>query len=88
MLVTLNVPDELAAALSLANGDPAHAALEAIALEAFRERRISAYQLRTLLGFSSRFELYAFLKERRIETYSAEDFEHDIADLDVAPPAA
>ena len=62
MLVTLNVPDELAAALSLANGDPAHAALEAIALEAFRERRI--------------------------EIYSAEDFEHDIADLDVAPPAA
>ena len=43
-----------------------------MALEAYRERRIAAYQLRTLLGIPSRFELDRLLKDRRIESY--EDF--------------
>ncbi len=54
-----------------------------MALEAFRERRITAYQLRTLLGIPSRFELDSLLKDHAIETYTAEDFEHDLADLDI-----
>ena len=83
MQVTINVPDNLAAALMLARGDPAAAALEALALEAFRERRITAYQLRTLLQIPSRFELDGFLKNHRIETYTAEDFEHDFASPDL-----
>jgi hypothetical protein len=45
-----------------------------MALEAYRERRIAAYQLRTLLGIPSRFELDRLLKDRRIESYTAEDF--------------
>ena len=57
-----------------------------MALEAYRERRITAYQLRTLLGISSRFDLDRFLKDRRIETYTAEDFENDLAGLD--PPSS
>ena len=87
MQVTITVPDELAA-LTLVDGDPARGIMEATALEAYQERRITAYQLRTLLGIPSRFELDAFLKQHRVETYSAEDFEHDLAGLDaVAPPA-
>jgi hypothetical protein len=88
MQVTVEVPDELAAALNLVNRDPAGAALEAMALEAFRERRLTAYQLRMLLGIPSRFDLDAFLKERRIETYAAEDFEHDIAVMKALSPTA
>ena len=86
MQVTVTVPDELAAALMPADRDPAEAALQAMALEAYREHRITAYQLRTLLGIPSRFELDAFLKDHRIETYTAEDFEHDLAGLDMATP--
>ena len=86
MQVTVTVPDHLAAALMLTSRDPAEAALQAIALEAFRERRITAYQLRTLLGIPSRFELDLLLKDRGIETYTAEDFEHDLAGLDMAAP--
>jgi len=82
MQVTITVPDDLAAALTLTDRDPARAVLEAMALEAYRERRITAYQLRTVLGIPSRFELDGFLKEHRIETYTAEDFEHDLAGLD------
>ncbi len=45
MQVTVTVPDELVAALAPAGRDPRRAAVEAMALEAYRERRISAYQL-------------------------------------------
>jgi hypothetical protein len=56
-------------------------ALEAIALEAYRERKITAYQLRTMLGIPSRFELDGFLKLHEVETYTAEDFEHDLENM-------
>jgi Uncharacterised protein family (UPF0175) len=87
MQVIVDVPDELAAALTLEAGDPSRTALEAMALEAYRERRITAYQLRTVLGIPSRFELDRLLKAHRIESYTAEDFENDLADLDPPSPA-
>ena len=88
MQVTVEVPDDLAAALNLSERDPAGAALEATALEAFRERKLTGYQLRTLLGIPSRFDLWEFLKERQIDTYTLEDLEHDLAVLKTALPAA
>jgi hypothetical protein len=55
--------------------------LEAIAIEAYRERRLTGFQLRSLLGIPSRYRLDGFLKQHRIEKYTAEDFEHDLATL-------
>ena len=72
----------------LKDRDPAGAALEAMALEAFRERKLTGYQLRTLLGIGSRFDLWELLKERRIETYTVEDLEHDLDVLKTALPQA
>jgi hypothetical protein len=82
MQLTVTVPDELVAALVPAGRDPGRAAVEAMALEAYRERRITAYQLRMMLDIPSRFELDGFLKRHKVETYTAEDFEHDLATLD------
>lgn len=77
MQITLTIPDDL-----LPPGrDPTRAALEALAIEAYRERRLTGYQLRTILGLSSRHQLDGFLKEHRIEKYTAEDFEDDLASL-------
>ncbi len=81
MQITVNVPDDLAAPLLPPGEDPARAALQALALQAFRERRLTGYQLRTLLGISSRYELDGFLKEHAIEKYTAEDFEQDLETL-------
>ncbi len=81
MQITVNVPDDLAAPLLPAGEDPARAALQALALQAFRERRLTGYQLRTLLGISSRYELDGFLKAHAIEKYTAEDFEQDLETL-------
>jgi hypothetical protein len=81
MQITIEIPDDLAATLAASRQDPGRAALEAIALEAYRQRRLSGYQLRTLLGISSRYELDGFLKERQVYDYSLEDFEQDLASI-------
>ena len=81
MKIVISIPEEFAAQLIRAGQDPSRAALEALALDAYRERRMTGYQLRTLLGISSRLELDALLKEHKIEKYTIEDFEHDLATI-------
>lgn len=81
MQITLEVPDDLAASLAPPGQDPARAALEAFALEAYREHRLTAYQLRTLLGISSRYDLDGFLKEHNVYDYTIEEFEKDLASI-------
>ena len=74
----LNLPDELSAALSSAGQEPSRAAVEAIALEAYRERRLTTAQLRRILGFETRYELDGFLKQHEVWLdYTWEDLERD-----------
>jgi hypothetical protein len=76
--VTLDVPDELAKALSLQCADLPRAVFEAAAVEAYRERRITTAQLRRILGFEDRYALDGFLKEREVWLdYTVEDFERE-----------
>ena len=76
--VTIHLPDELLKALAPSGGDLPRAALEALATEAYRERKISHSQLRRLLGFETRMEVDGFLKERGVELeYTAEDLQRD-----------
>ena len=42
---------------------------------------MTEYQLRTLLGIRSRYELDGFLKEHQVEKYTIDVFEHDLATL-------
>jgi hypothetical protein len=79
MHLTVEIPDDLAAVLAGPAGDPSRAALEALGFEAYRQRRLSAWQLRNLLGIPTRWDLDALLKERGIESYASEDFEKDWA---------
>jgi hypothetical protein len=78
MRVTVEIPDDLAAALGGVGHDLSRSALEAMAIEAYRQGRLSSYQLRTLLGISSRYELDGFLKEHKVYDYTLEDFEEDL----------
>jgi predicted HTH domain antitoxin len=76
--VTLDLPDELTAFLAASGPDVSRAALEAIALEAYRERRLSTGQLRRLLGYRTRVQVHSFLKERGVYLkYDLADLEHD-----------
>ena len=74
MQITVHLPDDL-----VEHADGAREALEAFAIEGYRSRALSAYQLRLLLGFETRHELDGFLKRNNVweHAYSVQDLEKD-----------
>ena len=78
MLMILEIPDDLAAALVSPGGDTARSAMEAMGIEAYRRGKFSVYQLRMFLGILSRFALEEFLKEHKVYDYGLEDFGKDL----------
>ena len=77
MQITLELPEDIAEGLESRWKDLPRAALESLALEGYRSRALTASQLRRLLGFETRIQVDAFLKEHEIYDYSAADFEQD-----------
>jgi predicted HTH domain antitoxin len=76
--IILEIPDELSAFLAGFGYDLQRAALETIAAEAYREEKLSTSQLRRLLGYETRMQVHAFLKEHGVyQRYSLSDLEHD-----------
>ena len=74
----LNIPDEIAAQMDSDAFDLARAALEAFALEGYRFERPSEGEVRELLGFATRMEVHAFLKEHGVYLqYSVAELERD-----------
>jgi hypothetical protein len=64
--------------LNIEGQDLGRAAFEAIALEAYREHKLTTAQLRRVLGFESRYELDGFLKQHEVwMEYTWEDVERD-----------
>jgi hypothetical protein len=76
MEIILNIPDELARQVVSAGKDPRRVALEALALEGYRAERLSESTVRQMLGFESRIQVHAFLKEHGVHLH------YDLCDLD------
>ena len=76
MEIILNIPDELARQVASEGKDPARVALEALALEGYRAERLSESAVRQMLGFESRIQVHAFLKEHGVHLH------FNLADLD------
>lgn len=82
MHIAIDIPDNIAGVIA-PDQDPARAALEALALEGYRSDRLSEYDLKLLLGFETRMEVHAFLKEHGVHLhYGMEDLEHDMREAD------
>ena len=80
MTITLNLPEDIAKELSGQGTDLNQAALESLALEGYRSGHLSEEQVRRLLGFDSRFEVHAFLKQHNTYlNYTEADLESDLA---------
>ena len=80
MTILLNLPEDIARELSAHEGDLSRVALESLALEGYRAGRLSEEQARRMLGFESRFEVHAFLKQHNtFLNYTQADLEHDLA---------
>src|SRR6266850_1588904 len=70
------IPNELARQVASEGKDPARVALEGLALEGYRAERLSESAIRQMLGFESRIQIHAFLKERGVHLHN------DLSDLD------
>jgi hypothetical protein len=82
MEVTVHIPDDLVSLMNVAGPDLSRRALEALALEEYRNGRISDPELLRLLGFQTRYELDGFLKAHGCyEDITIADVERDLADL-------
>jgi hypothetical protein len=77
MQITLDLPEDIARGLGSRWKDWPRAALESLALEAYRSRTLTAAQLRRLLGFATRMQVDAFLKEHEVYDFTVADFEQD-----------
>lgn len=77
MQITLELPEDIARGLGSRWKDLPRAALESLALEAYRSRTLTAAQLRRLLGFATRVQVDAFLKEHEVYDFTVADFEQD-----------
>jgi hypothetical protein len=79
MQITLEIPDDLAAHLIATGQDPMRAALESMAVDGYRLRRLNEFQVKQMLGFTSRMQVHALLKQHDVPLdYSIDDFEHDL----------
>lgn len=76
MDITLNIPDELARQVTSEGKEPARVALEALALEGYRTELLSESAVRQMLGFETRMEVHAFLKQHGVYLH------YDVADLE------
>ena len=88
--VILDLPEELSSFLA-ASGNVERAALEAIALQAYCEEKLSTSEFRRLLGYRTRLPVHAFLKAHGVPLkYGLADLEHDrqAGDAIPAPPKA
>src|SRR5260221_10989434 len=66
MQVTLEVPEEIARAMTAAKGPLDRVALEGLAAEGYRIGLLSESQVQRLLGMASRFTVHDWLRERQI----------------------
>jgi hypothetical protein len=75
MRIWLDLPDDVVAQLGEQGQDLSRAALEALAIDAYRMQRLTSHQLCQLLEIPSRDELDRFLKHHGVPLeYTFEDF--------------
>ena len=80
MTITLNLPEDIAKDLARQGEDLSRLALESLALEEYRLGRVTEEQMRRMLGFESRFQVHAFLKQHNTYLdYTQADLDQDLA---------
>jgi predicted HTH domain antitoxin len=79
MRVTIQLPEDISAALEEQWDDVPRRSLEAIAVEGYRTGALTESQVRRLLELDTRFQVHALLKEHNVPLqYAAEDLEDDL----------
>ena len=85
MEVILRIPDDVAERLAVAGGDVSRRALEALALEGYREHALTLYQISEMLALS-RVETEDFLGRHNVSLAAIEatDLDREAAVFEAA----
>lgn len=79
MNVAIELPKEIANSLAGPDEDLSRITLEALAAQGYRDGKLSHSEVQRLLGFNSRWETDAFLKQAGAHLdYTEADLERDI----------
>jgi len=79
MKVTIDLPEDVSAALKGRWDDVARRSLEAIAVEGYRTGALTETQVRRLLQLETRFQVHALLKDHNVPLrYTDADLEDDL----------
>jgi hypothetical protein len=80
MKVTIQLPEDISAALGAQWDNVARRSLEAIAIEGYRTGGLTEAQVRRLLELDTRFQVHALLKEHHVPLrYTEADVEDDLS---------
>ncbi len=79
MKVTIELPEDVLAALKGRWDDVPRQSLEAVAVEGYRTGALTETQVRRLLQLETRFQVHALLKEHHVPLqYTEADLEDDL----------
>lgn len=81
MQVTVEIPDEFADVLAPAGVDVGRKLLEDHTAQAYRDGKLTTYEVQCILGFPTRMEVDPFLLRYKIFDYTAEDLRDDLYNL-------
>jgi Uncharacterised protein family (UPF0175) len=82
MTIEIELPEDVARTLREKWGDLSLYTIAALAIEGYRSRAPSAAQVRRMLGFQTRMEVDAFLKQHDVyRDYTEADLDRDIETL-------
>jgi hypothetical protein len=86
MAITIHLPEKLQNHLESEWADLDRHALEGLLVEAYRQKKLSSYEVGQTLGFKNRWETLNFLSERgAYPNYDLEDLEEDRRALEQLP---
>lgn len=76
MDVHIKIPDEV---FNLQGGEPSRQILETVALEGYKSKQLTAAQVKRILGFETRLEVYNFFARNGVAwiDYSPEEAERE-----------
>ena len=84
MQLTVEIPDDFAERFSAGSADLSRRALELLALEEYKNGRLTEAEIQRLLGFATRYALDGFLKAHGIliDDYTVDDLRREVATLE------
>jgi predicted HTH domain antitoxin len=83
MQITIELPEIIGQQLQMEWGNLSQKALEALAIQAYRDGIMTSAEIQTLLNFCSRWETEEFLKRSQVYLdYTEEDLAEDVKNIE------